>query len=352
MAEITIVQCETRAQMRAFLSVRSGAEKRGFLGREMCFAPAKAACDVAKNPILRAHRHAFLLGMKNGRPSARLLLVDGGGRAWFSLFVFDEEGTALKLLENARRIAAEWGAGEISGPVSPDGSGFDLGALMHGSLGDGAPWHPSDEKTAPVLEKAGFSPETVLAELEISVSEKKNPYAGAEAFAYRHGKITVRRMPLNSGKTCRAAFVCSEDAQALGYDAFARVCGRIVQLCRGAFALIAFAEDEPVGWILCVPEKGRRYLGQKQERSLCAPEKNRLRLLHMQIRTPHRRGPAAAALLERAWNEAAAQGVRSVRASTIDLDNEASLRMAKAAGGRVCHAYGVFLCGNSPETCE
>ena len=352
MEEITIVRCETRAQMRAFLSVRPKAEKRSFLGREICFAPAKTACNAAKNPILRAHRHAFLLAMKNERPSARLLLVDGGERAWFSLFVFDEEETALKLLENARRIAAEWGAGEISGPVSPDGSGFDLGALMPGGLGDGAPWHPCDEKIAPVLEKAGFSPEIVLAELEISVSDKKNPYAGVEVFAYRHGKITVRRMPLNSGKTCRTAFVCSEDAHAMGYDAFARVCGRIVQLCRGAFALVAFAEDEPVGWLLCVPEKGGRYLAQKQVRSLCMPEKNRLRLLHMQIRTPHRRGLAAAALLERAWEEATAQGVRTVRASTIDLTNEASLRMAKAAGGRVCNAYGVFLCGNSPETCE
>ena len=236
-----------------------------------------------------------------------------------------------------------------------------MGALMPGGSGDGAPWHPCDENTASVLEKAGFAPETVLGELEIDLSGRKNPYSGAQGFALRHGMITVRSMPLNSEKTCRAAFACSEDAHALGYEAFARVCGRIAQLCLRAFALVAYAGDEPVGWLLCVPEKDRRAparlreaLGslapsssrataRPNERLLFAPVRKRLRLLHMQIRTPFRRGAAAAALLERAWDEAGSRGVSAVRASTIDLVNEASLRMAKAAGGYICNAYGVYL---------
>ena len=68
------------------------------------------------------------------------------------------------------------------------------------------------------------------------------------------------------------------------------------------------------------------------------------------MRPENRRGPCAAALLERAWQEAADSGADTVRASTIDLNNESSLRMAKAVGGRIKCAYGIYLCKISPES--
>ena len=147
----------------------------------------------------------------------------------------------------------------------------------------------------------------------------------------RHGGIIVRRMLLGAEETCRAAYRCCADAHERGYEAFAGMVGRIAQLNRRAFALVAFRGDEPAGWLLCAPEQGR------------------LRLLHMQVPAQYRRGPSAAALLERAWQEALTCG-EYARASTIDLENGASLRMAMAAGGRIKSVYGIYLCKISPES--
>jgi len=436
MAQIQIIECRTRAQMRAFLSL---GEKKRLFEPEKSFVAEKDACDAGRNALLRAHKHIFLLAEKDGKAAARLLLIDGGERAWFSLFAFRDEEAALALTGKAKEKAADWGAVEICGPVSPDGSGFMLGAKMSGlraadikgsgfmsgakmpglraadikrsgfmsgavmsgirtadikesGLTTGAvmsglraadikesesmpgtvmsglraadikergsmpgavqrhapgvssparagaaldtgssPWHPCDASVAPVLEKAGFLPETLLGELEIFLAGRKNPYAGAAGFAMRHGGIIVRRMRLGTEGACRAAYCCCADAHERGYEAFAGMTGRIAQLNRRAFALVAFRGDEPAGWLLCAPEQGR------------------LRLLHMQVPAQYRRGPSAAALLERAWQEALTCG-EYARASTIDLENGASLRMAMAAGGRIKSVYGIYLCKISPES--
>ncbi len=309
-------------------------------GKERGFTPLREACDPRRNPLLRG-RHAFLRAGKSG-----LLLLDGGDTAWFSLPHFENAegavllgekisatstGEAIGNAESARalvdktvEIARSWGAVKISGPVSPDGCGFGLGAWIFGE-GRSAPWHPARDESLPVLlEKCGFLRENTLLEMEIPVAGRKNPYRGAGDWARRRKEIRIENMPLSSRRACEIAYGASEDAWARGYPAFEHVFARAGELAKKGRAIVAAQGDAAIGWLLYVPEK------------------RRARFLHIQVLAAFRRGICAAALLETAWDLAAQNGAQSIVASTIDAGNAASLRIAQNAGGRVLNEYGVF----------
>ena len=324
-------------------------EKRRLFAPQKQFTPDKAACDRAKNPLLE-RRHVFLAGYEDGAPKARLFLVDGGDAAWFSMPVLPGGECTRALVDKAVEIAREWGCEELRGPVSPDGSGFCIGAPLPASCGGiecnaaqtgmgtpgsrahSAPWHPEgDGQLAQVLAQNGFEPCTHLLELTIPLHNRRNPYRGAGERALSRRGMRIEALPPNR-RACEAAFAVSQDAHARGYAAFERVFARCAQLSPKMRAVIAFADDAPAGWILFVPEKGRT-----------------VRLLHMQIQPQFRRGVCAAALLEMAWDMAAERGAREIYASTIDPENAPSIAMARNAGAALAADYAVFCRKTRPK---
>lgn len=318
MAKIHVLECGTRADMRAFL--RCEMPRRAFTQTDQ-------ACDLHRNALLRMRRHAFLLALDNGKPVARLLLMDDGKRAWFSLLHLQGQEDAQALFERAGQIARDWGALALFGPVSPDGSGFGLGLCLPGSQGCASPWHSdTPEQWVHFMNLCGFERSVTLMELVAPCA--KNPYERAAEWAKERIGLTITSFSLREREGCKAAFAASEDAAERGFDAFARYYARCGELARHGRALVAYVANKPIGWLLVVPEQG-----------------GVVRFLHMQILSPYRRGPCAAALLDTAWRMALARGARELRASTIDAQNGNSLRMAINAGGRICRTYGIFRLG-------
>lgn len=352
---------------REFLSL---SKRKGAFERETRFTPDTAACDRAKNPLL-SRRHAFLMAFADDRPAARLLLVDGGDTAWFSMPVMKDDACAAALVEKAVETARAWGAGEIKGPVSPDGSGFGLGAPMPGSFAHSAPWHPErDDDLTSALVHNGFRASTHLLELSLPILDRTNPYRGAEEWALARQGIQIEALPFGR-RACEAAFAASEDAHARGYAAFERVFVRCGELAPDLQAVIAFRDERPVGWLLYVPVRGTPYTPPKTNRpgiaeiwkQIGSQQKGRetavavpagyaaaerasngraVRLLHMQILPAHRRSSCAAALLDRAWRMAQQFGAERIFASTIDESNPASLSMARNSGATTLADYALF----------
>lgn len=278
---------------------------------------------------------------------------------------------ARALVDKAVDIARSWGAAELQGPVSPDGSGFGLGAALPGSLAQSAPWHPQcDDKLTRALGQNGFAPETKLLELGILMNGRENPFAGAEKWAMQRRGVAVRALG-HDRRACEAAFAASLDAQRQGYPAFERVFARCAQIAPQMQAVVALHGDTPAGWLLYVPEKRSvsvsrekvpsaqkiwREMGAeagKKEIGLAMPARllgsktpsngRRVRLLHMQILPQHRRTACAAALLDRAWSMAQQYGAQQILVSTIDSRNAASLRMACNVGAQTLNVYAIFL---------
>ncbi|MDO4741327.1 MAG: GNAT family N-acetyltransferase [Eubacteriales bacterium] len=309
---------------REFLAL---SERRRPFARESAFTPDRQACDPAKNALLR-RRHALVGAFAGEEIAARLLLLDGGETAWFSLPVLGEAEAARALLCKAEEIAARWGAREICGPVSPDGSGFGLGAALPGSAAQAQPWHPGrNDALVQALLREGFLPTTRLLEMAIPIAGRENPYRGAGEWAARRKGLRVCVLPMDR-RACEAAFAASEDAHALGYAAFERVFARCAALERRCRAIVAFEKEQPAGWILFAPAQ--------------AQDGRAVRLLHMQILPRYRRGACAAALLEAAWEEAAARRAGRIFVSTIDSANRASFSLSRNAGGEIVSEYALF----------
>lgn len=286
------------------------------------FAPPKIACDRRRNPLLRG-RWAFL-SCREGKVDSALLLLDGGDAALFALPVCTDRETAVGLLRFARETAAHWGVQRLVGPVSADGSGFDLGICLSGDA-TLQPWHPpADPVLLDVLRQEGFSQETTLHALSLSLTAGKNPYAGAADWARRRFGITVSCDPVASRTACHRALQASTQERAAGQGEFMRVYTRIAQLAPRGRVFVAQKEDRPIGWVLTNP--GRRTI----------------HLLHMQLRPCARGSACAAALLDSIWQFSAASGMDRALVSTIDASNTASLQMAQNAGGQICASYGIF----------
>lgn len=310
--------CARECTAREFLQL---SQKKRLFAPEKHFTPDKEACDVRKNALL-GRQHAFLAAYDEKRPAARLLLLDRGETAWFALPVLKNDAAAKAVVEKAVEKAREWGAAELAGPVSPDGSGFGIGAALPGSRADSAPWHPAaDDLLVETLRESGMEPKKILLELGLPLTGE-NPYAGAQKWALERQGVRVCAMGA-ARRACEAAFAASQDAQEHGYAAFERIFARCAQIAPKMQAVVAFAKDAPVGWLMYVPGKNGR-------------------VLHMQICPEWRRTSCAAALLDKTWSMAREAGAKEALVSTIDMENGASLHMAENIGAARRATYALF----------
>lgn len=362
---------------REFLAL---SKKQSLLAPDGQFTPDKQACDAKVNPLLR-RRHAFLIAGEETEPKARLLLLDGGKTAWFAMPVMKDDEYASALVEKAVDIARRWGAEEIAGPVSPDGSGFGIGAALPGSFAHSAPWHPErDDGLTAALARSGMKAKKHLLELSLLIAGKQNPYRGAEKWAEERSEVRVKALG-RGRRACEAAYAACKEEKARGYDAFEKIFARCGELAPGMETLVAFCEDKAAGWALlvkeqkgpCVPHKRKRPAAaqlwqkigpQSKEREaalalpagLSAEERasngRSMRVLHMQILPGYRGSCCAAAMLDRAWQEAENFGAERVFVSTIDADNGASLRMARNAGATILADYALFSLGIAPVSAK
>ena len=129
---VNVIEVRTRAQMRAFFKA---AASKGYKKEEIRYL--KTYCVPPMNPLFHNGPQAYLYCERDGKPVFRALtgmdrmFAEKTGRklGYFSLFEGEEDEEATKcILNEIMKRQKEWGAEEVRGPVSPDGSGFFMGA--------------------------------------------------------------------------------------------------------------------------------------------------------------------------------------------------------------------------------
>lgn len=198
---LTIIECKTRAEVRAFF--RAG-KFAGYTRDEETYLKRYAIAPLS--PLSANGPQALLLAVREGKGVFRALAgvdygyvrKEGKKTGYFSLFDGEEDEEAaeavLKAIFDKMRL---WGMESVIGPISPDGSGFFMGS------GEGDFQGPRGLFTGPdasfacgILRKNGFQRmQTENAyELEIGM---ENPLSEIARKAEKRFDVTIA--PLKPG---------------------------------------------------------------------------------------------------------------------------------------------------------
>lgn len=129
---LTVIEAATRAQMRAFFKAGKNA---GYLKEEEKYLKLYALTPL--NPLFSNGPRAFLCAYRDGKPVFRALTgvdfryvnLTGNRTGYFSLFDGENDREAAEMiLEEIMIRQRKWKTDKVTGPLSPDGSGFFMGA--------------------------------------------------------------------------------------------------------------------------------------------------------------------------------------------------------------------------------
>lgn len=195
---LEIMEVKTRADMRAFFKA---AKHTGYFPEEEKYIKRYA---VAPLSLLSGNGpQAYFVARRNGKPVFRAITgVDlrfnqkqGTKTGYFSLFDGEEDKEAAEaVLQAIMDKQRAWGMEKVIGPISPDGSGFFMGA----GEGDfskcrGIFTGPDSAFAARILRDNGFEEEQIENAFEITAG-KENPLSGVTQKAEKRFDVKIVKM--------------------------------------------------------------------------------------------------------------------------------------------------------------
>jgi hypothetical protein len=226
--------------------------------------------DPARNPYWRGRRHAFFVATRGGEAVGRIALVDGGladlpGTSVFAFPDFEDDAAVVDALLGAvEGRAREWGACALAGPLNPN-IHHDVGIQVHGHerrnavlMGYQPPYYQAH------FERRGFQP---LADFEAWSLDRETFLADGRlerAVRRVERQSALRIRPADLGRfddelkiffrLYAGAFAGHWGFSAPSWEEFQFLAGDLRHLLRPNMALVAEWDDEPIGFVLGIPD--------------------------------------------------------------------------------------------------
>ena len=323
---LEIIECRTYREMARFF--RAG-DLFGYRSAEKRYL--QRFVNRALNPIAANGPMCFLLARENGRAAGRILTfcdmryIERTGRkeGFFALPDARDARVAHALLERAERMQKKWGNDILTGPVSPDGSGF-FGGVTRGTDRDIFEGIAS-ECVWDALSSRGYEARSRFDAYTVCVP-KTNPFSALAARAekrFRLEPVSFSGFGAREKHEKWIAECAPKERRADVLREFERI--NSVLSRRHSFAVLSGGKC--VGYMLTLRSK-----------------ESGLRAATLETRPGAYTPPIALLLLSALCDSLIRDGVKTVTASVIDRRNRASSRLAIRAGGSVkCTYYEFFL---------
>lgn len=314
--------------MRAFFQMN---KHLGYKREEDRYLKTYAAGPLS--PLINNGPRAYLCAMRDDKCVFRALTgVDmryvqtaGKKAGYFSLFEGEKDAEAAKaVMDKIMLLQRKWGMDEVVGPISPDGSGFFMGA------GDGEFKEKrgiltgvNAEFSSKILRDNGFSVLETENAYEIEIG-KENPLSAMSRKAGERFGLKVERMNpgVFSEKWKRDIASVSDD---LPEEELLRTLDRIRKFICPECSFIAFSKDVPLGYLLTLKDKD----GYLRATTLMTKKG---------VFTP----PVVIVLAGAFWDACIDRAVKTCEVSMINDKNYRSYRLVLRFGGRKTRAYTQF----------
>lgn len=325
---LEIIECKTRADMRAFFRA---AKLSGYTRKEKSYLKRYAVFPLSL--LSQNGPQAYLVAKREGKPVFRAITgvderfnrIDGGKTGYFSLFDGEKDSDAQKaILDAIVNLQRAWGMDKVIGPISPDGSGFFMGA------GEGDFSKPRGAFTGPdasfscgVLKACGFLEVQTENAYEIDTGNE-NPLSVVTRKAEK--RFSVEIAPMNPGvfsdRWMKAILSVSKDAP---QKEMRLLLERIRPFIDKRYSYIALTGGEASGYLVSLKRMG-----------------GVLRATTLITSSDHFSAPVVLSLIERFLRDARKRGVRYAEVSVINHANIRSARLILRFGGKKTRTYTLF----------
>ncbi|MBR3928438.1 MAG: hypothetical protein IKJ65_05470 [Clostridia bacterium] len=326
---LEIVEAEARTDMCAFFKA---AKDVGYLKKEEKYLRRYAVPPLSL--LSQNGPQFFLIAKRDGKPVFRALTgVDWRyiqkekvKTGYFSLFDGEKDREACTaVLDAILKKQRDWGMDEVIGPISPDGSGFFMGA-GEGDFGKerGAFTGPDSAFACGILRESGFAEKQVENAYEISL-DGKNPLFELTRKAEERFRVNVARMETGvfSDAWIRNILAVSKHAPERELRLLLE---RIRPFIDKKHSYTAFMGGACAGYLV----------------SLKSGKEGVLRATTLITSADCFSAPAALCLIGRYLEDAKKRGVRSFEISVINSQNVRSERLALRYGARKIRSYTLF----------
>ena len=308
-----IVLSSGRKALKAFFSL---SVPSGYSGKEAAYIERHFSGGMGKS--------AYLLALDRGKAVARAMTWQGETlkNGYFALL--DGRRDAFEaLLGYMEQLQRKWGSTSLTGPVTPDGSGFFMGQCDSASDGSarGELTGPFDAGQSAALLQNGYDPVNTLAAFRLCL-QKTNPYRGAaQKIASRLG-IKPEKAKLNvfDQNLERAVFALETEDKAAALR-------QLLWLKPSIAKDRSFVVNDPCGRPLAyaISLKG-----------------DIPRLATFWTKDDEYRRPCALLLCDALFESCQKAGISEIELSLIDTQNEASMRLCGNAGARLSRQYKIY----------
>ena len=283
----------------------------------------------ALNPLAANGPMRFFLALEDGEIAGRILTFSdrnhiartGRREGFFALLDARDGDAARALLARAEDEQRKWGNDILTGPVSPDGSGF-FGGVSRGSaraLFEGA----SSEAAWDALLGRGYEVIARFDSYAVRVP-KTNPFRALAARAAERFQIEVASFSGFGARERTEGWIADCASPERRADVL-REYGRIYAFLARGHSFAALRGGKCEGYLLAL-----------------GSEKTGLRAATLETRPGAYTPPAALALLSALCDSLIARRVETVTASVVNSANAASARLVKRAGGSVKASFYEF----------
>ena len=325
---LEMIECKTRADMRAFFRA---AKNAGYTRKEERFLKKYVAAPLSL--LSKNGPQAYLIAKRDGKPVFRAITgVDhvynrkaGKNTGYFSLFDGEnDEEAANALLEAIMKRQRAWGTENVIGPISPDASGFFMGAGEGDFDKDRGIFTGPDAKFAcSVLRKNGFC--SIQTENAYLVNtDNQNPLSDvARKAEKRFGVCVVPLKPsLFSGCWIKRILEVTKGAPEMEMRVLLE---RIRPFIDKRFSYAALMDGACAGYLVTL--KG---------------EKGIPRATTLFTNPDHFSAPSVLSLIDAFLTDTRRRGIDQVEVSVINSENLRSERLVLRFGGRKIRSYTLF----------
>jgi len=324
---LEIMEAKTRAEMRAFFKAT---RHNGYLPVEVRYLKRYAAPPLSL--LSQNGPQAYLIAKRDGKSVYRALTgVDvnynektGTKTGYFSLFDGEPDKEAAQAILNAVfEKQRAWGTDELIGPVSPDASGFFMGA----GEGDfeksrGAFTGADASFSKEILKANGFK--EIQVENAFMVAAEKNPLSGITRKAEKRFHIEIRRIKAG---LFRERWI--KDILSVSKDAPEKEMRLILERVRPYVdkkrSFAAFMDGACAGYLLTLKPYG-----------------GVLRATTLMTASDRFSAPVVLSLIGKYLEETEKSGIKSFEVSVINHQNIRSERLVLRYGGQKTRSYTLF----------
>lgn len=325
---LEIIECKTRADMRAFFRA---AKEAGYTREEEKYLKEYAVPPLSL--LSKNGPQAYFVAKREGKPVFRALTgVDlvfnrekGEKTGYFSLFDGEsDEEAAQAILDAVLNKQSAWGMENVIGPISPDASGFFMGA----GEGDfeksrGIFTGPEGSFACRLLRKNGFCP-IQMENAYLIYTTNKNPLSDVTRKAEKRFDVSV--VPLKPSLFSDRWMKCILEVTKGAPEKEMRVLlERLRPFIDKRFSYAALMNGVCAGYLVTI--KGSKGI---------------LRATTLFTSADHFSSPAALSLIDAFLTDTQRKGIAEAEVSVINPENMRSERLVLRFGGRRIRSYTLF----------